>query len=144
MNQDLLIKSIKEIQDFDDLREVLITSIVELKKHGDYSELEFKSILGQLANIGSSKSKEKDLSQMELIYRFQYRQTGSFETGLIDLLYKSSDDNKGLLAISYPFEVEAFNKYGRENINLLKIKIDELKEEINNNINTFNRSFYEK
>lgn len=33
----------------------------------------------------------------------------------------------------FPYEAEAFKKYGRENVQTLKMEIDKLKEELKNN-----------
>ncbi len=84
---------------------------------------------------------------MELIYSFQYNQCSSFEKGLIDLFYKSSENNIGLLSIAYPFEAEAFIKYGRDNVNILKMEIEKYRENkvnANNSLNENELNFNER
>lgn len=143
MNLNDITKEINEM-DFYDTVDVLKVSINKLKNLSG-NDIDFKRMLGEIVSLSlptlkNDDKKINDLKQMELIYNSQYRQLSSFEQSLMELFFKASEDNRGLLAIAYPFEADAFKKYGRESVNMLKIKIDELKNELkSNDISDLNR-----
>lgn len=110
------------IDDFYEIKEIVIACTDYIKKTS--SDDLFKALLGQIATE-ANKSSDKEL--MQLIVDYKQGNLDSFRTKLIDLFYSSSRDNIGLLSISYPDIGKAFTKYGRENLNMLIIKIEELK-----------------
>lgn len=137
MDLNLIKREIKENLDFHDTVDILKESINKIKTLSS-NDVDFKRLLGEIVSLSLPKLegdeiKETKLNQMDLIYRCQYRQLSSFEQQLMDLFYKASEDNRGLLSIAFPYEGEAFKKYGRENVQMLKMEIDKLKEELKNN-----------
>ena len=133
MSVDTIRKELNEMG-FSDTVDVLKASIEQIKTLTN-NDIDFKRMLGEIVSLSlpenRSSDKEYKLKQMELIHRFQYNQCSSYEKGLIDLFYKGSEDNRGLLAIAYPFEADAFKKYGRENATYLGMQIEELRKELN-------------
>lgn len=128
MDTSLLIKYIKE-KDFPSIVEILKASIDKIKELSN-NDIDFKRLLGEIVSLSLPKQRSEDenykLKQMELVYRCQYRQLSSFEQQLMDLFYKASEDNIGLLSIVFPFEADAFKKYGKENVQILKMEIDKI------------------
>lgn len=131
MNIDLIKQNIQDLKDFQDVSTILKACVDKLRDFCDDKNVDFQRYLGEIVSLSLPEDRRYDedykIRQMELIYRFQYNQCSSFEKGLIDLFYKSSQDNIGLLAMAYPFEAESFKKYGRENANFLKMEIDKHK-----------------
>ena len=127
MNSEL-IDAIKNME-FRDLREVLVATTNRLKDLTNEDNLLFKKLLGQFISLTVSDSTESKLDQMQLIVDYQYNHLNSFKQNLIRTCYGASEDNLGMLQICFPFEVTAFIKYGRENINILAMQIQELKEQ---------------
>ena len=114
----------EETTDFYDVREISLYCIEKIKTLTQEDNILFQQLLGQLATHTTTAS-DKDL--MQLIVDYKQGNLDSFRARLIDLFYSASDDNIGLLSISYPDIGKAFTKYGRENLNMLIIKIKELK-----------------
>ena len=142
---------IKEREDFQEVTEVLKACVDKLRDFCDDKDVDFQRYLGEIVSLSLPKDRRYDdnykIRQMELIYSFQYNQCSSFEKGLIDLFYKSSKNNIGLLSIAYPFEAEAFIKYGRENVNILKMEIEKYRENkvnANNSLNENELNFNER
>ena len=116
MDLNLIKREIKENLDFHDTVDILKESINKIKTLSG-NDVDFKRLLGEIVSLSLPKLegdeiKETKLKQMDLIYRCQYRQLSSFEQQLMDLFYKASEDNRGLLSIAFPYEGEAFKKYG--------------------------------
>ena len=114
----------EETTDFYDVKEISLYCIEKIKTFTQEDNLLFQELLGQLATHTTTAS-DKDL--MQLIVDYKQGNLDSFRARLLDLFYSASGNNIGLLSISYPDIGKAFTKYGRENLNMLIIKIKELK-----------------
>ena len=112
----------EETTDFYDVRKISLYCMEKIKTFAKEDNLLFQELLGQLATH-TTNSSDKDL--MQLIVDYKQGNLDSFKIRLLDLFYLASSDNVGLLSISYPDIGKAFTKYGRENLNMLIIKIKE-------------------
>lgn len=123
--KEFTIDNIKNME-FDDLRDILIACTDRLKVLSEDDNLLFKKLLGQFVSLTVPDSAESKIWQMQLILDYQYNHLNSFKQNLLRTCYGASQDNLGMLQICFPFEVTAFTKYGRENVNELIRKIEEL------------------
>jgi len=121
------IKSIDSME-FSELRELILAFTDRLKVLSEDDNLLFKKLLGQVVSHTISNSVDDKINQMQLIIDYQYNHLNSFKQNLIRTCYGASEDNLGMLQICFPFEVTAFTKYGRENVNELIRKIKELRD----------------
>lgn len=109
------------------LKQDLVLTLGKIKKcdefvNGDWDEEDFIILLSSMINyIG--KSSNKDLARE--IYFAQHDMHGSFKNLLYKLFYCASENNVARLSFAFPFEYEAFVKYGRENVNTLKQIMEE-------------------
>jgi hypothetical protein len=58
----------------------------------------------------------------ELMIAYKERNLNSFDTAVLDLFYKADDQNQARLYLAFNMLGESFFRYGRENINILKMK----------------------
>lgn len=123
------VEDIKSME-FSEFRHILVACTDRIKVLSEDDNLLFKKLLGQVASLTVPNSTESKINQMQLILDYQYRHLNSFKQNLMHTCYGASQDNLGMLQICFPFEVTAFIKYGRENVNELSRKIDELKEQL--------------
>ena len=110
--------------EFYDIKHIVIYCTNRIKTLAKNDNLLFQELLGQIATQTDTTS-DKDL--MQLIVDYKQGNLDSFRARLLDLFYSASGNNVGLLSISYPDIGKAFTKYGRENLNMLIIKIKESK-----------------
>ena len=100
----------------------------------------------------SKKSSDIELDDDKLEIQSTLREWGWSEEHINIILEKYYDDfrsenNIGLLSIDYPFEAEAFIKYGRDNVNILKMEIEKYRENkvnANNSLNENELNFNER
>lgn len=114
----------EETTDFYYVKQIVIYCANKIKTFTKEDNLLFQELLGQIATQTDTTS-DKDL--MQLIVDYKQGNLDSFRARLLDLFYSASSNNVGLLSISYPDIGKAFTKYGRENLNMLIIKIKESK-----------------
>ena len=111
-------------REFNDINNDILTLLKELKEHSAFQT--HKDMLpGYVASIITHVEEYDQKELMKEIVFYQYRQHGAFKQKLYDAFYGASSENLGKLSIAYPLEGEAFRKYGKESVELLKIKMEE-------------------
>lgn len=112
----------EEIKSYYELKQSLVSTLKEIKKcdefiSGEFDEEDFILLLSSVI-VFMRKSSEQDLARE--IYFAKNNMHGSFKNSLYALFYRASKDNVARLAFAFPFEHEAFIKYGREGEHTLK------------------------